>query len=203
MNWKLFSKLVGNWVLFSLYISALWVIAGWVMFPSMLSRKYTNFISAMTSVAAQTPPYSWLGLTPEQTMGIALGIDLLNIMAILTWPKLSGVLALMALGNRQFFLRYNEDNPALPNSPLCGYRAPHCGNMDLWHLAFAICAVLVYNSEHALPELTVKFVRSLGYEPPRWVSRWTSKFRAIVPERRVEKPVAAESQPSEAARKNI
>ena len=205
MNWGLTGKVLGNWVLLSLYLAGLWVITTWFAFPSLMSSKYYNYISAMTEVASQTPPYVWVGLSREQTMLVALVIDLVNIFAILTWPKLSGILALASLGNRQFFLRYNEENPALPSSPMCGYRSPHCGVMDMWHLGFAICGILVYNSENALPELTGKWIRSLGYHPPAWIQRWTSKLRAVAPEQIARPSGEAKGArvPSAAARKNI
>jgi hypothetical protein len=219
MNFNLIGKVVANWTLFALYVSGFYVMTASVFFPNVLPRKYNNFLTGMTGVVTQTPPFSWFGLSPDQMVFVALAIDMTNIFAILSWPKLSGILAMISLSHRQFFLRYNEDNPALPNSPLCGYRAPHCGNMDLVQIAIGVCAALVYTSERAFPELTLKMMRGMGFQPPGWTERWRSTFRRIVPERKevtrittapAHIPTAqgtAEKEtpavPSEAARKNI
>ena len=188
----------------------------WAFASPFLPRKLNNFLSGMTSAAAQTPPYSWLRLSSDQVVMIGILLDVVNIGFLLTWPRMSGLITILGIINRQFFLRYNEDNPSLPYSPLCAYKAPHCGMMDLFHLALAACALLVYTSDRPLPEMTLKLFRMWGFEL-RWVDRLLAKFRQWLPEKHehviqlprgpavepihAEKPAAA--MPSEAARKNI
>jgi hypothetical protein len=149
---------------------------------------------------------------------IGIVLDVLCISFLLTWPRTAGIMTIIGIINRQFFLRYNEDNPALPFSPLCAYKAPHCGTMDLFHLTLAGCALLVYMSDQPLPEMTLKLFRLWGFQV-RWGDRLIAKLRQWLPEKqergiqlprgpaveltRHEAEKHTTAMPSEAARKNI
>lgn len=207
MNYTLAAKVFANWTMLYFFLSGFSVIMFSMFVPNILSKKYDNYLTAMTIVATQTPPYSWVGISANQMWFVMLAVDAVKIIALLSFPKLSGGLTLIGLAQRQFFLRYNEDNPGLPNSPLCAYKSPHCGVMDAVHLLIGICAAFVFMSERPLPELTTKFLNSMGIQAPSWSEGWRQGFRKIVPEyiqHELPAKTSAEStRVSEAARKNI
>ena len=211
-------KVAAQWALLGMNLVGLYFILAQIFMPSIISRKFSNSVIAMSGIASQTPPYSWFRLSPEQVVFVTLAMNVVNLVALLSWPKLAGLLAIGGAITRQYFLRHNEDNPALPNSPLCGYLSPHCGLLDLLHFGIAVCGLVVFMSDLPLPEMSMKLLHMWGLPEMHFLNRWVADLRRWLPKRPMvhmpsipsitstgvhKEPPAQGIAATEAARKNI
>jgi hypothetical protein len=81
---------------------------------------------------------------------------------------------------------------------LCLFASSHCFTLDLVHAGVIIAALLVYTSDRPLPELHLKFMKSLGFET-RWMDRQVQKLRSFLPEKTEQAYFAIQQAATQAA----
>ena len=194
----IFVRLAAFWGLFGVYAASLGLLTASSFMPHWLSKPFNSYTVGMTSLLARGAPYTWFHISAEQMTFVGLIVETVGLLSLLSWPKLAGVLTIALTAHRQWFLRLNADNPQLPNSPLCMFRSSHCFVLDLVHAGVIIAALLVYTSDRPLPELQLKFMKSLGFET-RWMDRQIARLRSFLPEKTEQAYIAVQQAATQAA----
>lgn len=188
-------RVISHWTLLSLFISGTVMVNLFLWAPQAMTGSLGKFGREMGQLAARTPPWSWMGFTFEQLMIFGAMFDIIGIIGLMNFHKLSAILVFIMTGSQEVFYRMNAGN--LSNHPLCGYTAPYCVAVDVVRWFLFTAAVFVFTAPLPLPETTVNFMKQLGMRT-RWVDKTLKKIRQYMPlEGSVTVPVAREAVPRE------
>lgn len=169
------------WVLFSMFALGFIMTNVLLWAPWVLSPRLVDYGTNVMHVIVKTAPYSSINASVEQLLVIGSLVDVLGVLTLLVSPKFAALGTIALTGWRQILVRANLE--ILPNSPMCGYQAPHCALNDVLYLITLSSSLIVFTARKPMIETHMHFFKLFGKHAPRSRSPSTN---AVAPTRKTD-----------------
>jgi hypothetical protein len=167
MNQKIIAatQVGAYWVLFSMFALGFIMTNVLLWAPWVLSPRLVDYGTNVMHVIVKTAPYSSMNASVEQLLVIGSLIDVLGVLTLLVSPKFAALGTIALTGWRQVLVRANLET--LPNSPMCGYQAPHCALNDVLYFITLSSSLIVFTARKPMIETHMHFFKLFGKHAQR------------------------------------